>query len=274
MEMGDAAEALHDIFDAIHACFVEGEGHAHSGVGAGEVPKPKTAKGGGSGGKGKEGEEKDDDDDEERGGGFWAPSVVSDGFGIHVIETIQCTNGACNFQYPPHRCTRFFQLVLFDVWRKAAEESSGYEEPETLLRRTYNHDIRACQKCSKEEEVMFEVRHSIAVERGPPVCFTILVGWMGAQATSDEIEQLCEILPLSLDLSKVMHGVQNGTMYRLRSMMCLYGQHFIAIAFNPSVKQWVQYDDGKVTPLGGWHDVVDKLKRGRHQPEVCFYERA
>lgn len=56
--------------------------------------------------------------------------------------------------------------------------------------------------------------------------------------------------------------------------MCLYGQHFIAIAFNPSVKQWVQYDDGKVTPLGGWYDVVDKLKRGRHQPEVCFYERA
>jgi hypothetical protein len=53
----------------------------------------------------------------------------------------------------------------------------------------------------------------------------------------------------------------------------LAGGHFIAIAFKPAVGQWVQYDDGRVTALGSWDGVVDKLKKGRFQPEVCFYDR-
>lgn len=102
MEMGDAAEALHDIFDTLHACFVKGEGHAHPvgpaissrtrnggrrGVNRKEKKKAiKQAEGDGEGEQSQEQGAK-----EVIGGEFWSRSVVSDTFGIHLTERTACT---------------------------------------------------------------------------------------------------------------------------------------------------------------------------------------
>jgi len=61
-------------------------------------------------------------------------------------------------------------------------------------------------------------------------------------------------------------------MFRLRCMICYYGSHFVLISFKPLIKQWVQFDDAKVTPLGDWPSVRDKMIRGRVMPIVLFYE--
>jgi hypothetical protein len=46
------------------------------------------------------------------------------------------------------------------------------------------------------------------------------------QALSEDIGALMDLLPLTLDLSLVLDGVRDGTKYRLRCIMCLYGKLF------------------------------------------------
>ena len=60
--------------------------------------------------------------------------------------------------------------------------------------------------------------------------------------------------------------------FRLRCIMCYYGSHFVLISYKPLIKQWVQFDDAKVTPLGEWQSVRDKMIRGKVMPIVLFYE--
>ena len=56
-------------------------------------------------------------------------------------------------------------------------------------------------------------------------------------------------------------------------MMCYYGSHFVLISFQPLIKQWVQFDDASVMPLGEWQSVRDKMIRGKLMPITLFYEQ-
>jgi len=62
--------------------------------------------------------------------------------------------------------------------------------------------------------------------------------------------------------------------YRLRSMVCYYGQHYQALILVPEAGGWLMFDDTRVTRVGSWADVKQKCEAGRIQPSVLFYEAA
>ncbi len=90
-----------------------------------------------------------------------------------------------------------------------------------------------------------------------------------------DIEALFKQLPLTLDLSEIYDLSEVGrTQYRLRCMVCFYGQHYVLLAYKPRVRQWVQYDDTSVKAIGDWTEVEKRCKAGRFQyatyASLCF----
>lgn len=75
-----------------------------------------------------------------------------------------------------------------------------------------------------------------------------------------------------LDLSQVYDGLEAGKhVYRIRSMVCYYGQHYMAVALMAD-QNWYMFDDATVVLIGQWSDVVTKCVAGRTQPSVLFFE--
>ena len=74
-------------------------------------------------------------------------------------------------------------------------------------------------------------------------------------------------LPLTLDLSEVysIREPSGPQLYRLRCMVCFYGQHYVLLAYKPRVRLWVQYDDTSVKEIGDWGAVEKLCKAGRFQ---------
>ena len=78
-----------------------------------------------------------------------------------------------------------------------------------------------------------------------------------------------------VDLGEVYQGVERGARrYRLRSMVCYYGQHYQALVLVPDAGGWLMFDDTRVSRVGAWVDVRRKCEAGRIQPSVLFYEAA
>ena len=72
---------------------------------------------------------------------------------------------------------------------------------------------------------------------------------------------------------QVYQGVQPALhRYRLRSMVCYYGQHYQAMVLVPDAGGWLMFDDSRVSGVGGWADVRRKCEAGHIQPSVLFYE--
>ena len=46
--------------------------------------------------------------------------------------------------------------------------------------------------------------------------------------------------------------------YRLRCMVCYYGEHYQALILLPAMQRWVLFDDAHVSPVGSWADVRRK----------------
>ena len=76
-----------------------------------------------------------------------------------------------------------------------------------------------------------------------------------------------------LNLSHVYHGLEPEThVYQIRSMVCYYGQHYMAVALMAD-NNWYMFDDATVLHIGQWSDVVAKCVAGRTQPSVLFFEQ-
>ena len=77
----------------------------------------------------------------------------------------------------------------------------------------------------------------------------------------------------ALDLAKVFEKMPaGGTEYRLRCVMCYYGEHYAAFAVSDAGaggrERWLLFDDATTKEVGGWEDVVASCEKGRLQPCV------
>ena len=84
-------------------------------------------------------------------------------------------------------------------------------------------------------------------------------------AHTQDIGALFKQLPLTLDLSEVFTGLHGPQRYRLRCMVCFFGQHYVLLAYKPRVRQWVKYDDTSVKAVGDWAQVIKVCIAGRFQ---------
>lgn len=99
-EMADASEALTDVFEALHLCFVPHEPTQR------DAAPPDGS-----------------EDSIQSSGSFWQPSVVSDTFGMHVTETQECST--CRTKSPGMKFTKFFQMVGFPSSDAPSRDSRG-----------------------------------------------------------------------------------------------------------------------------------------------------
>lgn len=60
--------------------------------------------------------------------------------------------------------------------------------------------------------------------------------------------------------------------YYLHSMVCYYGQHYMAFNLMPD-RTWHTFDDARITHIGLWPDVVRKCTEGRIQASIMFYSK-
>ncbi len=76
-----------------------------------------------------------------------------------------------------------------------------------------------------------------------------------------------------LDLADLYLGIRHGRfMYHIRSMVCYYGQHYMAFVIM-SDSLWYMFDDANILHIGHWSDVITKCELGRTQASVLFYEQ-
>jgi len=206
---------------------------------------------------------------------------VSDAFGIHVTETQECLQCRTAPQSACMRYTKFFQMVSTTQWLRMWAQSGTRLGAEELIKRTCSFDERPCAVCSEAGvtgDVEFVTRQQLA---RPPQYYSLLWVWDGSEATADKIGTLLNLLPLTIDLSLIVDFEtsspfripESSTNYRLRCIVCFYSRHFVLIAYNPQVAQWVLFDDNSVRPLGAWGDVKEACQRSNMQPLVVFFER-
>ena len=76
-----------------------------------------------------------------------------------------------------------------------------------------------------------------------------------------------------LDIADMYGGLQTGKhVYYLRSMVCYYGQHYMAFVLMPD-STWHVFDDARIRQIGLWPDVIRKCTSGRIQASVMFYQK-
>ena len=84
-------------------------------------------------------------------------------------------------------------------------------------------------------------------------------------------ERLCCLQ--TLDLGDVYYGIdKHEHIYHLCSMVCYYGQHYLAFVLMPG-DTWFMFDDASMLRVGSWADVINKSTLGRTQASVLFFER-
>lgn len=55
-------------------------------------------------------------------------------------------------------------------------------------------------------------------------------------------------------------------------MIVYYGKHYWAYFYSQKFDGWFQFDDAKITKIGNWSDVCDRVVRAKAIPRTLFYE--
>lgn len=77
-----------------------------------------------------------------------------------------------------------------------------------------------------------------------------------------------------LDIADMADEVQPGHYkYRLYSMVCYYGHHYVAFILLPD-GIWHIFDDHNSSRVGHWKQVINKCADGRFQASLLFYVTA
>ncbi|KAJ1493478.1 hypothetical protein T484DRAFT_2764812 [Baffinella frigidus] len=201
-------------------------------------------------------------------------NTITNTFGIDVKEERSCSQ--CGYVLPEekHGDSNFFYHVLPVTLRtfQPPHPDTGVG-PEHMLKQAYETDDRPCTKCSQganNVNIRFDCKRTLA---RPPVVFSLAMNWETAEAPAADILATLARLPLVMDLNRVFAGLEKPTLYRLRSMWCWYGKHYVLIVYNPRIRQFVLFDDQSVKAIGGgWAAVENKCANGGLQPHVVFYE--
>ena len=68
-------------------------------------------------------------------------------------------------------------------------------------------------------------------------------------------------------------AVTRGNVYRLRSLVCYYGFHYVTFIASERHKTWLLFDDKRISKVGEWPAVIAKVISSRYQPTILFYEQ-
>lgn len=78
----------------------------------------------------------------------------------------------------------------------------------------------------------------------------------------------------TIDLAKVLHGVESRTPASLCGVICYHASHYIAIVHDERSDSWLHCDDTAVSRVGpSWVDVRFKCRSCKYQPALVLYRQ-
>ena len=149
---------------------------------------------------------------------------------------------------------------------------------EAAMRHIDGSDAKPCDEDEGGCGAMNGISHDIAGAALPEM-FCVALTWDTASPERATVTETLGNVSTALDLAKVFEKMPaGGTEYRLRCVMCYYGEHYAAFAVSDAGaggrERWLLFDDATTKEVGGWEDVVASCEKGRLQPCVLFYRRA
>lgn len=112
----------------------------------------------------------------------------------------------------------------------------------------------------------------------PPV-LALTLGWESAAAAPSDVAATLDALSPSLKPARLFGSGSAppaggaDPRYALRAMLCFHGAHYAAFTRAANDAAWRLVNDAAVRPAGAWADVRKMCARQQLQPCVCFYER-
>ncbi|KAL4450739.1 hypothetical protein ABPG77_001095 [Micractinium sp. CCAP 211/92] len=204
------------------------------------------------------------------GGAALPPSTPTElqlTFGLAVREEVHC--GSCGKTTHQAAYEQFFYTTQATGLRYMFEASPS-STTGCLLRELEAQHSKSCDEDMGGCGMPNSVNHFL--ERAPRV-FTLQLTWESHSEQPADIAATLAAIDEEIDLGEVYQGTERGShRYRLRSMVCYYGQHYQALVLVPEAGGWLVFDDTRVARVGGWDAVRRKCEAGRIQPSVLFYE--
>ncbi|KAL4433796.1 hypothetical protein ABPG75_000237 [Micractinium tetrahymenae] len=198
------------------------------------------------------------------------PAGIEPTFGLSVREEVHCSH--CGKDTHQTSYTQYFyntQATVLHMLRGAYGDSLSTGQ---LLREAEAQHHKSCDKDMGGCGRPCPVNHFLL--RAPRV-FTLQLAWESHSEQSADIAATLAAIDEEVDLGEVYQGAEPGAhRYRLRSMVCYYGQHYQALVLVPEAGGWLMFDDTRVARVGGWEAVRRKCEAGRIQPSMLFYEAA
>ncbi|DBA68220.1 TPA: hypothetical protein ACH3X2_013837 [Trebouxia sp. C0005] len=124
------------------------------------------------------------------------------------------------------------------------------------LRELESHSLKSCDHEKGRCGVRNRVQHCLVSH--PPKVFTMQLAWQTDSESKLDIKAAMMGLREGLDLADVYLGIAHGCfLYHIRSVVCYYGQHYIAFVLM-SDSLWYMFDDARILCIGLWADVINR----------------
>ncbi|KAL4450742.1 hypothetical protein ABPG77_001098 [Micractinium sp. CCAP 211/92] len=196
------------------------------------------------------------------------PAGIEPTFGLSVREEVHCPS--CSKATHQTSYTQYFYNTQATVLHMLRDAYDGSLSTGRLLREAEAQHQKTCDKdvggCGRPCPVNYLLQHA-------PRVFTLQLAWESHSEQPADIAATLAAIDEEIDLGEVYQGTERGShRYRLRSMVCYYGQHYQALVLVPEAGGWLVFDDTRVARVGGWDAVRRKCEAGRIQPSVLFYE--
>lgn len=133
------------------------------------------------------------------------------------------------------------------------------------------------KNCDKDVGGCGKQSHVTKVLTKAPTMVALQLSWE-VSVTREEIEQVMKIISTSLSLEDAFGAAhvpkKMPPVHKLTSFIGYYGQHYYAFILKKDTGVWLMLDDASISSVGDWAAVCQKLKAGRIQASVLFYEAA
>ncbi|DBA77474.1 TPA: hypothetical protein ACH3X1_009298 [Trebouxia sp. C0004] len=196
------------------------------------------------------------------------PGLLDHIFGLHVKEEVHCCK--CSATTHEHEYVQYFYVVMASGIANQEMLKSGQPLGYTL-REIEAQSLKSCDDENGGCGFKNCVLHSLVSQ--PPKVFTMQLAWQTDNESKQDIKAAMMGLREVLDLADIYLGIEHRAfVYLIRSMVCYYGQHYMAYVLL-SDSLWYMFDDARILQIGQWADVVKKCNLGRTQPSILFFEQ-